>query len=329
MIGVGTTFPNLRTLLRIALALCFLSISATAAELRRFDFSAPLMATTFRISLHAESQAQAEAAADAAFKHIASLNAVFSDYEPNSELMQLCNSGVNSPFKASRPLLDLVSRSLEIADKTDGAMDITCGNLTRLWRRARRLKKLPPDDRLQQALAATDWRAVKVDATARTVTLTRPGMLLDLGGIAKGYAADEGLRVLRKHGLGRSLVIAGGDIAVGDPPPGKEGWEIKLRTFTQPTPEAEEAMETVRLVNCGVSTSGDLYQFTEIDSVRYSHIVSPKTGKGLTERIACSVIAPDCTTSDALATALCVLGRERGAAVAASFEGVTARFATP
>ncbi len=283
------------------------------------------MFTTFRISLHAETKAQAEAAADAAFKRIAALNAVFSDYEPNSELMQLCNAGPNKPFKASDDLFDIVSRSLELSRLTDGAFDITCGNLTHLWRRTKRTHKLPPADRLQQALAATDWRAVQLDEKARTLTLLKPGMLLDLGGIAKGYAADSGLKVLREHGLPRALVMAGGDIAIGDPPPGEDAWDIQLRQFTKPSPE--EDLITVRLHNCAVSTSGDLYQFTEIEGTRYSHIVSPQTGLGLTQRIACSVIAPNCTTSDALATAMCVLGKERGEKVATQVKGVTMRFA--
>lgn len=304
--------------------LCLLLCTLPTQALERFDFSAPLMATTFRISVHADTKAQAEAAADAAFKRIAALNAVFSDYEPNSELMQLCNVGPNKPFKASDDLFTLISHSLEFARLTEGALDITCGNLTHLWRRTKRTHKLPPADRLQQALAATDWRAVQMDAKAHTITMLKPGMLLDLGGIAKGYAADAGLRVLRDHGLTRALVMAGGDIAIGDPPPGEDAWEIKLRQFASAAPE--EKLETVRLRNCGVSTSGDLYQFTEIDGVRYSHIVSPQTGLGLTERIACSVIAPDCMTSDALDTAICVMGKERGLKMAAQVKGVTVRF---
>lgn len=283
------------------------------------------MATTFRISLHAETQAQAETAAAAAFQRIAALNAVCSDYEPNSELMQLCNTGPNKPFKASADLLDITARALALSRLTDGAFDITCGNLSHLWRRTRRLKKLPPADRLLQALAATDWHAVRLDKKAHTITLLKPGMLLDLGGIAKGYAADAALRVLREHGLTRALVIAGGDIAIGDPPPGTDAWDIKLRQFTKPSPA--EDLVTVRLHNCAVSTSGDLYQFTEIAGTRYSHIVSPKTGLGLTTRIACTVIATDCTTSDALATAMCVLGRARGEKTAAKVKGVTTRFA--
>ncbi|MDZ4405903.1 FAD:protein FMN transferase [Prosthecobacter sp.] len=314
---------------RLVFIVLILACPLTAQELKRYDFSAPLMATTFRITLHAESKTQAETAAAAAFKRIAHLNTVFSDYEPNSELMQLCNAGPNTPFKASPALLGLLSRSLDLARLTDGAFDPTCGNLSQLWRRTKRVKKLPPTDRLAQALAATDWRAVQIDAKAQTITLTKPGMLLDLGGIAKGYAADEGLRILREHGLTRALVLAGGDIAIGDPPPGADAWDIKLRTFTKPTPDAEETMATVRLKNCGVSTSGDLYQFIDIEGTRYSHILSPKTGLALTTRIACSVIAPDCTTSDALATAMCVLGKERGEKVTSQMQGVTIRFAKP
>lgn len=303
------------------LLLCALHVQA----LERFDFSAPLMATTFRISLHAETRAEAEAAAAAAFQRIAKLNAVCSDYEPNSELMQLCNAGLGKPFKASADLFAIISRALELSRLTEGAFDITCGNLSHLWRRTKRTHKLPPAERLQQALIATDWHAVQLDDQAHTITLLKPGMLLDLGGIAKGYAADAGLRVLREHGLTRALVMAGGDIAIGDPPPGTDAWDIKLRQFTRAAPE--EDLTTVRLHNCAVSTSGDLYQFTEIDGTRYSHIVSPFTGLGLTERIACSVIAPDCTTSDALATAMCVLGRKRGEETAAKVKGVTTRFA--
>ena len=304
--------------------LCLLLCAISAQALERFDFSAPLMATTFRISLHAETKAQAEAAAAAAFKRIADLNAVFSDYEPNSEIMQLCNSGPNKPFKASADLFTLISRSLEFARLTEGALDITCGNLTHLWRRTKRTHKLPPADRLQQALAATDWRAVQMDAETRTITLLKPGMLLDVGGIAKGYAADAGLQVLLEHGLNRALVMAGGDIAIGDPPPGEDAWPIKLRQFASTAPE--ENLTTVRLHNCGVSTSGDLYQFTEIEGTRYSHIVSPQTGLGLTERIACSVIAPDCTTSDALDTAICVMGKTRGLKMTEGVKGVVVRF---
>jgi thiamine biosynthesis lipoprotein len=229
------------------------------------------------------------------------------------------------PFQASEELFSLIARSCELSAATEGAFDITCGNLTRLWRRTRDQKKLPPPDRLQKAIAATDWRALKLDAANRRITFTRPGMLLDLGGIAKGRAADEALRLLReRHGIRQALVLAGGDVAAGDAPPGETGWEVKLRTFAREA--ATDTLTAIRVANAGVSTSGDLYQSTEIDGTRYSHIISPSTGLGLTTRAACTVLAPDCTTSDALATAMCVLGREKGTRIAAMMPDITLRW---
>lgn len=286
------------------------------------------MATRFRISVHAPSRGVAEKAVDEAFARVAALTAIFSDYEPNSELSRLNNAPHGQPFAASADLIDLVTRSLEISRLTDGAFDISCGPLTRLWRSTRARKQLPPPDRLAAAKALVEWRSIQVDAKARTITLQKPGMLLDAGGIAKGYAADAALRVLRdKHHLPRAIVLAGGDIAVGEAPPDSTaGWPVKLRTFVTPNAGGAEKLDTIHLHQAAVSTSGDLYQKIEIDGQSYAHIVSPVTGLGLTDFIPCSVIAPDCTTSDALATAMCILGSEKGTAIAVKLPGVTVRW---
>ncbi len=302
------------------------SFSSTAAELARFDFDGPGMSTTFRISCYASNREKAEAAADACFTRIAELNQVFTDYDPTSELMKLCAPGAVYPMAVSPPMLELLERSVHFAALTGGAFDPTCGQLSQLWRRSRRQRKLPPAERLQAGIAATDWRRLHVDAPRSRVTL-QPGTLLDLGGIAKGYAADVCLRIMRQHGLPSAIVQAGGDTAVGDAPPGKAGWEVKLRTFSRPGDE--DTLSVLTLANRAVSTSGDLYQFIEIQGKKYSHILSLKTGLGLTESIACSVIAPDCTTSDALATAMCVLGVKQGTALAKKLPHIEVRFATP
>ncbi|MEQ1749287.1 MAG: FAD:protein FMN transferase [Prosthecobacter sp.] len=291
---------------------------AMGAPLQRHDFSGPGMATTFRIACYAEDKATAEAATEACFKRIAELNAIFTDYDPTSELMRLCAPEVKYPFKVSESLFDILQRARSLAKTTHGAFDPTCGHLSNLWRRAKRQGRLPPADRLQQAIAATDWRRITLHLESRSVTL-QSGTLIDLGGIAKGYAADECLRVLKQHGITRAVVQAGGDTAVGDPPPGETGWPVTLRT------DAKNETQ-VYLANSAVSTSGDLYQFTEIDGQRYSHIISPRTGLGLTQRIACSVFAPDCTTSDALATAMCVLGQAEGEKLATQIPGVKVQF---
>jgi len=302
---------------RLSLVIFWTALVSTATAQERFDFESIQMATRFRISMHAESREKAETAAAAAFARVAALTAIFSDYEPESELSKLNRTPLGQPFKASKELYDIITRSMVISRLTDGAFDITCGNLTRLWRRTRDQKKLPPPERLATAIAATDWQAVKIDPSLKTITLSRPGMLIDLGGIAKGYAADEALRILREqHHITRALVIAGGDIAIGDAPPDKAGWEIKLKS----TATAES---THTLHNTAVSTSGDLHQSTEIGGTRYSHIIDPKTGLGLTTPASCSVLAPDCTTSDALATAMCVMGKKRAQQTALHVPGIT------
>jgi thiamine biosynthesis lipoprotein len=308
-------------------ALCGFLFSLQGHAQQRFDFESVQMATKFRLSLHAENRETAEKAAEDAFAHVAALTAVFSDYEPYSELSRLNATKPNVPFQASPELVEIITRSLEISQLTDGAFDITCGHLTRLWRSMKNRKQLPPPERLAAAKAAMDWHAVKVDAQASTITLTKPGMLLDLGGIAKGYAADSVLKRLReRHHITRALVIAGGDIAIGDPPPGKEGWEIKLRTYIEPIGGGVAKLDTVLLKNTAVSTSGDLYQSITIEGKRYAHIISPKSGLGVTETVSCSVIARDGTTSDALATAMVVLGKEKGSEIAKRIPGITLKW---
>ncbi|MCX6853323.1 MAG: FAD:protein FMN transferase, partial [Verrucomicrobia bacterium] len=242
------------------------------------------MATTFRIACHAENAAVAEKATDACFKRIAELNAIFTDYDPTSELMRLCAPDAVYPKAVSASLYGILKRARQLAEQTQGAFDPTCGHLSQLWRRAKRQGKLPPADRLQKAIAATDWRRITLHPESRSITL-KAGTLLDLGGIAKGYAADECQRILKEHGITRAVIQAGGDTAVSGAPPGQSAWPITLRT------DAKHEKK-ITLVNRAVSTSGDLYQFVELDGQRFSHIISPRTGLGLTTPISCSVIAP-------------------------------------
>jgi thiamine biosynthesis lipoprotein len=229
-----------------------------------------------------------------------------SDYRPTSELMRLCAKAGGPAVKVSRDLLKVLLKAQEISRLSDGAFDVTVGPLVKLWREARATRKMPDESRLCSARELVGWRKLEIDAKNATVRLKYPGMLLDLGGIAKGYACDAALRTLKRCGINRALIEMGGDIALGDPPPGKKGWLVQI-----PAAQADERCS--QLANCGVSTSGDAEQFVEINGRRYSHIVDPRTGLGLTHRAEVTVIAPDCTTSDCLATAASVLGPEKAA----------------
>ncbi|MEW6208512.1 MAG: FAD:protein FMN transferase, partial [Acidobacteriota bacterium] len=185
------------------------------------------------------------------------------------------------------------------------------GRMVRLWRRARRTGEMPARSMIEEARKATGYKLVRLDARTGSVKLLRDGMMLDLGGIAKGYAVDEALKAIRGEGVRSAMVAIGGDIAMSDPPPGKRGWTIAISstkdTKDEKDTKREEEIETLLLSDCGVSTSGDLEQWVEIGGARYSHIVDPRTGLGVTGRMSATVVASSAMMSDALATAACVL----------------------
>lgn len=303
----------LRDWLLSAILLGFvLSTLAYAVEeprLARYSFREVHMGTEFKIVLYAPSEELARKAAQAAFKRIAELDGIFSDYKKTSELRQLCARAGGPPVKVSRDLLAILLHAQELSRKTGGAFDVTVGPIVKLWRRARRTRELPDPERLKAALARVGYRNLRIDPKSGTVQLLLEGMMLDLGGIAKGYAADAALEVLRRFGITRALVAASGDIRVGDPPPGRKGWKIGVGPLA--SPKAPPKL-FVSLRNAAVSTSGDLYQFVLIKGKRYSHIVDPKTGLGLLGRSSVTVIAPTATQSDSLATAVSVMPPQAG-----------------
>ncbi len=295
--------------------------SFTSPTLTRFEFTQPHMGTTVKVVLYAASQREAREVADAAMKRIAALDATLSDYRDDSELSRLTREAVGRAVPVSDDLFRVIDASQQLAARTGGAFDITVGPLSRLWRRARRQIERPSEADLAAARAVTGYRLLTLDRAARTVTLAKPGMRLDAGGIAKGFAADEALGVLRQRRVTRALVAVGGDIAVGEAPPGAAGWQVVLAGLT---PDRAAPGSPLTLASAGVSTSGDAEQWVEIDGHRYSHIVDPSTGLGLTGRRSVSVVAGTAMTSDMLATAVNVLSPDEGIAVVDATPGAAA-----
>jgi thiamine biosynthesis lipoprotein len=284
---------------------------ASEPALQRFQFTHPAMGTLFSITCYAENTNQAYAATTLAFKRIDVLEDIMSDYQADSELMLLCEKPPGQPVPVSADLFVVLQRAQKVSEISGGAFDVTVGPYVRLWRFARKKKVLPMETELRAAAPAVGFRKLRLDKQARTVTLLVPNMRLDLGGIAKGFAADEALEVLKGRGVNRALVAASGDIAIGEPPPGKKGWTVGISSIDA---HDNETTTNVMLANAGISTSGDTEQFIEIGGRRYSHIIDPTTGLGLTNRIQATVIARDATTTDAMATTVCVLGPKRGIA---------------
>ena len=297
------------------------------SSLTRFEFESKHMGTTFRIVLYAAERAAAKKAADAAFARVAELDGIMSDYKQDSELMRLCKAfakDIEEPVKVGSDLFFVLQKAEELSEKSNGAFDVTVGPVVQLWRLARRTQRLPDAKEFAAARARVGYQKVKLNPAKKTVQLTTPGMQLDLGGIAKGYAADEALKLLReKFGIKRALVAAYGDIACGDPPPGEDAWKVDIAPIAK-----SQKPRMLKLANAAVSTSGDLEQFVEIGGVRYSHVLDPRTGLGLTGRRSVTVIAPNGITADSMTKAVSVLPPERGLKLVEDTPGTAAYIVT-
>ncbi|MEO5568071.1 MAG: FAD:protein FMN transferase [Gemmatimonadaceae bacterium] len=274
---------------------------AAQPDLARHEFTEVHMGMPVRVVLHAGSDSVARAAARAAFRRIAELDNTFSDYRPQSEVRRMeARSG--EWVAVSADLFHLIGRAVEVARLTDGAFDPTVAPIVALWREARRTSVLPRQAQLDSARARVGWRRIALDTAGRAVKLDR-GMRLDFGGIAKGYILDQARAALKAGGVDAMLIEAGGDIVVGAAPPGAHGWKIEA-----PGASAAFAAQLQAVTHAAVSTSGPTVQFVEIDGIRYSHVVDPRTGMALTNGVLIYVRAKDPTLADAIATALTVTG---------------------
>jgi thiamine biosynthesis lipoprotein len=277
----------------------------------RFEFKEMHMGMEVRIVLYAPDVRQARVAARAAFDGIADLENIMSDYRPQSELRRL-ERRTGEWVTISGPLLGILAMAKDVAGATKGAFDPTVGPLVTLWRDARLTRRLPSKSALDSARALVGWNRIELDMPASRVRLA-PATRIDLGGIAKGFIIHFAALTLQQREV-IGMVEAGGDIAVSGRPPGRRGWIIALG-------------DTVIVLDSGsVSTSGPGAQFVEIDGVRYSHVVDPRTGSALTNGHTVTVTYHVGAIADALATALSVLGPERAQDILARYPGVTASF---
>lgn len=288
---------------------------SSCTRLERHEYSQVHMGVRVRVIVYADS-ATASRAASAAFARIAELDAALSDYRAGSEINRLSDRAGDA-VRVGEDLYAVLELALRLARESGGAFDPTVGPLTRLWRAARTSGTLPAPDVLERARALVGSEKVSLDSAARTVRLAKRTMRLDLGAIAKGYVIDEALGALGRAGVRRALVEAGGDIAVGDPPPGLQGWRIEV-----PGATGELARRAGALANAAIATSGHAEQFIVIGGVKYSHVVDPRTGLGLTNGLSATVIAEDGALADALATTATILGAEAGLAFIERFNAI-------
>lgn len=286
-------------LLRIGSFLFFcLQLSAQ----NRFEYTYPQMGTMFRVVVYASDSLSAKNATQKAFVRLDELNMSLSDYREDSEVNTICRTaGSGQYIRVSADLWNILQESLKAARLSAGNFDVTIGPLTQLWRRMKRQEQLPTPTQISEAKAKIGIEKIVFYKNNQSIMLKTKGMRLDFGGIGKGFAEDEMMKILKLNGIKSAMIEAGGNIVVSNSPTESlNGWEIIINK------------EKYFLKNCGISTSGDAYQFVEIDGKKYAHILDPKTGIGHTEPHQVSIIAKDGTVSDWLSTALYLMPADSG-----------------
>ena len=305
--------------LRLFTVVFFLTIALGChAQEKRFVFAEPKMGSPFQIIFYNSDSANATNIAKQAFALVDSLIYIFSDYIDSSELNRLCARAgkTKEGITVSPALYDILQLSKIAYEKSEGTFDITLGPLTKLWRKARKEKQFPADSLVEEKLRLTGFNKVKIDTTTKKVMLLQAGMQLDLGGIAQGYIAQKVVDFLKTKNINNALVDVSGDIVAIGAPPATSSWTIGLNI---PEQENELLPKHLRISNKAVTTSGDVYQFMEHDGKRYSHLIDPQTGYGITTQKNVTVIASDGTTADWLTKACSILSTHKAKKLAHSF----------
>jgi thiamine biosynthesis lipoprotein len=286
------------------IALLVFSTPFLQAQTRKFSYSEMKMGSAFNLIIVSADSNKANHLARKSYELVDSLSHIFSNYDSSSELSKINASAGLLPYKMSRAMLDLVQKSQYAYIQSKGAYDISIGPLSTLWRNARKANFFPEAGTVIAKKKLVGFAQIKINKRLGTIFLPSAGMQLDFGGIAKGYIAQWVINYLKANGIQQALVDAGGDIVMSGAPLNQKGWLIGVNL---PETTDELLNKKLQLSNCSVATSGDVFQFIEYKGVKYSHIINPLTGYGVTNLRNVTIIAKAGATADWLATACSIL----------------------
>lgn len=255
---------------------------------------------------------------EAAFAEIGKIDELMSVYKSNSEISELNRDGFERAVKVSKSTYEVLQKGIEFSELTGGAFDITVGPLVALWHSAEDANSLPADAELSEARSKVGYDKLYLDANEMSVRFAVEGMRVDLGGIAKGYAIDKAVEAMQKAGAAGGMVDIGGDIrCFGLPSAGQNRWRIGLQDpdKTKDGFDAGTPLLVLHLTDAAVATSGGYRRFARIQGEKYSHIINRRTGTGAEGLSSVTIISRNAIDADALATAVDVLGAEKGLAL--------------
>jgi thiamine biosynthesis lipoprotein len=301
---------RMRALIRLVRGLSFavISLSAAAAHADWHHREAAIMGTRIAVELWHDDAIEAGKAMEAVLDEMRRVDALMSHYKPESQLSQINQRAALGPVRVDAELALLIDRAGKLSELSDGAFDITYASVGYLY--DYRAHKRPTDEQISAGLGAVSWRHVIVDLQASTVRYTQPGVRIDLGGIAKGYAVDRAIAILRSLGVEHASVTAGGDTMIMGDRFGRP-WVVGIQHPDGPG----KVIARIPMVDAAISTSGDYERYFDEDGKRYHHIINPRTGRSVGEVRSVTIIGPDATTTDGLSTSVFVMGPERGIAL--------------
>jgi thiamine biosynthesis lipoprotein len=283
------------------------------------------MACTYTIEAYGD-QPSLPAILESGLDEVDRIDRLMSHYKPASQLSRLNREAALRPVAVSRELFDFLSLCLREGRDSDGAFDVTVGPLMKAWGFFRGEGRLPEATALAEARQRTGYQHVVLDEAALTVRFARQGMELDLGGIAKGYAVDRVVALLRERGVASALVSAGGSTlyALGAPP-GTAGWNVSVADPVDGTRTATR----LTLRDRALSMSGSSEKVFEKDGRRYSHVMDPRTGRPVSGVLAVAVVTDTGTRGDALDNSFFVAGVEKTRSRLRELDGTQVMFFLP
>jgi thiamine biosynthesis lipoprotein len=289
----------------IPVLLLLLALIAVPAQAEWLQGEQAIMGTRCVVELWSTDRPRGQAAIDAVFTEFRRIDALMSTYKPESELSRVNATAATAPVRVSRELYDLLATSIEYSELTGGAFDVTYASVGYLYDYRARVH--PGAEAIAAALPGIDYRHIELDPETHSVRFRQPGVRIDLGGIAKGHAVDQGIAVLQALGIDRAMVNAGGDTRIIGDRLGRP-WVVGIR---HPDDEHKVVLR-IPLTDTAMSTSGDYERYFEEDGVRYHHILDPRTGRSAAKLRSVTIIAATATRTDALTKSVFVMGAEDG-----------------
>lgn len=281
-----------------------------------------LMDTIIEITAYGSN---AEEAVKFAFGEFEKLHKIANQYDENSQISEINRNAGIKPVTVDDDIISMLDQSFELTDKLGGVFDVTIGPLTVLWGVGNKGDYIPTQAEIEQVLPLVNYKLVKVDRSHRTVYLPQPGMRLDMGAVAKGYAIDKAIAALKAKGIKSALVNAGGDVGVIGKKPDGQSWRIGVQS-----PRKQDGIAAKLTLDDSdtLRTSGDYQRYIMVNNIRYAHILDPKTGRQPQEVASITLVLHESAKRNAFSAAFFVLGADQGLEALKQFPGVDAIIVT-